>query len=358
MAIPKIAVSGVVANVILAVLTTIIVSLRFYARKRSKLSLGADDWLILFCLVCSIGLCIECVYAAATGLRGVHLSTLSFPNIERFFAVQFADALICHFLYGLIKISVVVFYKRIFTGRTFKTCANVVLGMISLYIILSFFLFLFSAHPVASYWDTPPELIGTQFVLDVPNLIIACAAVDIFLDLAVLSLPFPVIKGLHMPTDKKIYVSAVFLLGGFCLISSCIRLYFSQKLFGTSTPDLRLDDEVNLWAHIEAYASTITACLPTLAPLLRGGRNLDSMIGSVRSAFSIRSDKSSIFRRNPSESQSNNLPSPSHEKAPWNKEGPTSVVTSGIRDLESQKYPGEKILVQKSFFSATGSANS
>ncbi|KAI9643617.1 hypothetical protein NHQ30_008239 [Ciborinia camelliae] len=270
MAIPEVAVGGVVANVILAFFATIIVSLRFYARKRSKLALQADDWLILFCL-----------------------------------------------------------------------------------------LFLFSAHPIAAYWNTSPELIGTQFVLDVPNLVIACAAVDIFLDIAVLSLPFPVIKGLHMPTDRKFYVSGVFLLGAFCLISSCIRLYYTQKLFGTSTPDLKLDEEVYLWAHIEAYASIITACLPTLAPLLRGGRNLGSMIGSVRSIFSIRSKSSSLFRKQSSDSQSNNLPSPHSEKAPWNEDGPTSVVTGGTGDLESQKYPKypeKRILVQKSFVSAAGSA--
>ncbi|ESZ92449.1 hypothetical protein SBOR_7166 [Sclerotinia borealis F-4128] len=359
MAIPEVAVGGVVANVILAIFTIIIVSLRFYARKRSKLALKADDWLILFCLVCSLGLCVECIYAATTGLRGVHLSTLSFPNIERFFEIQFADALICHFVYGLIKLSVVIFYKRIFTSRTFNICANTVLGMISLYMVLSFFLFLFSAHPVAAYWNTSPELIGTQYNLDVPNLVIVCAAVDIFLDLAVLSLPFPVIKGLHMPTEKKLYVSGVFLLGAFCLISSCIRLFYSQKLFGTSTPDLNLDDKVYLWAHIEAYASTITACLPTLAPLLRGGRNLGSMIGSVRSIFSIRSKSSSLFRRHSSSSQSNGLPSPNSEKPPWNEDGPISVVTGGACDLESQKfpkYPEERILVQKSFVSAAGSA--
>ncbi|KAJ8063519.1 hypothetical protein OCU04_007394 [Sclerotinia nivalis] len=347
MAIPQVAVGGVVANVILAVFATIIVSLRFYARKRSKLPLKSDDWLILFCLVCSIALCVECIYAAATGLRGVHLSTLSFPNIERFFEVQFADTLICHFVYGLIKVSVVVFYKRIFTSRTFNICANIVLGMISVYMILSFFLFLFSAHPVAAYWNTPPELIGTQFILDVPNLVIACAAVDIFLDIAVLSLPFLVIKGLHMPTEKKFYVSGVFLLGAL--------LYYSVKLFGTSTPDLKLDEEVYLWAHIEAYASTITACLPCLAPLLRGGRNLGSMIGSVRSIFSIRSKNSSLFRKQSSDSTSNNIRSPNSEKAPWNEDGPTSVVTGGTKDLESQKYPKERILVEKSFVSAAGS---
>ncbi|CCD50759.1 hypothetical protein BofuT4_P088220.1 [Botrytis cinerea T4] len=342
MAIPEVAVGGVVANVILVVLATIIVSLRFYARKRSKVALQADDWLILFCLVCSIALCVECIYAAASGLRGVQLSTLNFPDIERFFEVQFADTLICHFVYGLIKISVVVFYKRIFTSRTFVICANTVL-----------------AHPVASYWNTSPELIGTQFILDVPNLVIACAAVDIFLDIAVLSLPFPVIKGLHMPTEKKVYVSGVFLLGAFCLISSCIRLYYSQKLFGTSTPDLKLDEEVYLWAHIEAYASTITACLPCLAPLLSGGRSLGSIIGSVRSKLSIRSKNSSLFRKNSSDS--NRLPSPLSEKSPWNDDGsgPTSIVTGGARDLESQRYPKcpeERILVEKSFASAAGSS--
>lgn len=203
-----------------------------------------------------------------------------------------------------------------------------------------------------------------------------------------------------MPTEKKVYVSGVFLLGALwessvipdrllqladvkyysCLISSCIRLYYSQKLFGTSTPDLsksamtyhlpalinltviltlELDEEVYLWAHIEAYASTITACLPCLAPLLSGGRSLGSIIGSVRSKLSIRSKNSSLFRKN--SSGSNRLPSPLSENSPWNDDGsgPTSIVTGGARDLESQrypKYPEERILVEKSFASAAGSS--
>jgi len=54
---------------------------------------------------------------------------------------------------------------------------------------------------------------GSQNTLNIQNLIIALASVDIFLDIAVLSLPFPVIRRLHMSTDKKIYVSGVFMLG-------------------------------------------------------------------------------------------------------------------------------------------------
>jgi hypothetical protein len=53
-----------------------------------------------------------------------------------------------------------------------------------------------------------------------------------------------------------------------CLLTSC---------------DIELSDDNDLWAHIEAYASTFTACLPTLRPLTHG---LTSVIGSVRSLLS------------------------------------------------------------------------
>lgn len=53
MAIPQISVGGVVANLILVVLSISAVALRFYARKRSKQPLKSDDWVISVCLVCS-----------------------------------------------------------------------------------------------------------------------------------------------------------------------------------------------------------------------------------------------------------------------------------------------------------------
>jgi hypothetical protein len=49
-----------------------------------------------------------------------------------------------------------------------------------------------------------------------------------------------------------------------------------------------------LWAHIEAYASTFAACLPTLPPLFKG-RSLDSVLGSVRSIFSSSYSRSASF---------------------------------------------------------------
>lgn len=53
--------------------------------------------------------------------------------------MEFSDILICHFVFGLTKISVVLFYKRIFTTRRFVLAANIVLVTITLFILISFF---------------------------------------------------------------------------------------------------------------------------------------------------------------------------------------------------------------------------
>jgi hypothetical protein len=59
----------------------------------------------------------------------------------------------------------------------------------------------------------------------------------------------------------------------------------------TGLRPLELSEINTLWAHIEAYASTLAARLPTLPPLFKG-RTLHSVVNSVRSIFSIAQSKS------------------------------------------------------------------
>lgn len=117
-----------------------------------------------------------------------------------------------------------------------------------------------------------------------------------------------------------------------------------------------LDEQVYLWAHIEAYSSLITACLPTLSPLFLNMRSLDSIVGSVRSVLSIRSKASSIFKPSGSDDHSQRSQSSDTEKTPWNNsEGPTSTAGRGrnIHDLESQVHNTEVIMVEKTFVSGS-----
>lgn len=52
-----------------------------------------------------------------------------------------------------------------------------------------------------------------------------------------------------------------------------------------------------MWAHIEACASIVTACLPTLAPLAAGPQGLGSLLSSVRSLFTRWGSTLSLLKR-------------------------------------------------------------
>jgi hypothetical protein len=61
-------------------------------------------------------------------------------------------------------------------------------------------------------WWTPIPM-RQHFGIDWSTFIITMTVMDLFLDLVVLSLPWPIIAKLHMSTKKKIYVGIFFLLG-------------------------------------------------------------------------------------------------------------------------------------------------
>ncbi|TVY82604.1 hypothetical protein LSUE1_G001367, partial [Lachnellula suecica] len=276
-------------------------------------------------------------------------------NVGQF---HMAEIIIGNVVYGTIKISAVLFYKRIFTTKAFKISANLVLGAISLYIVLAFFLLLFCSRGVVSYWTTPPLEDGTEFVLNFPALNTSLAAVDIALDVAVLSLPSIVIRKLHMSFERKCWVSGIFLLGGFCLISSIIKLVYACKLFHYFT--LSIDEQtsekklfcsrilltisppetfaiIELWATIEASASIFTACLPTLGPLFRDGPALSSFMGSFKSLFS----RSTLSSRGQTSHPNNSSQSINSSKRKWyelHSRGQKSNITAGTpaSDIESQ----------------------
>jgi len=54
---------------------------------------------------------------------------------------------------------------------------------------------------------------GTQYVLYPPTLITIFAVLDVALDICVLSLPFPIIRSLHLSRKRRFGVAAIFLLG-------------------------------------------------------------------------------------------------------------------------------------------------
>lgn len=140
--------------------------------------------------------------------------------------------LLCHIAYAAIKLSVLLFYKRIFITLWFQRTANVFMAVVVAWLIAATFVsdvlvlvcpdtqtlegHVFSANPVDSWWNFGADkepLLDFKPVINYQIFLAALAAIDIGLDVFTLLLPVPVIRSLQVSRTKKIYLLAIFALG-------------------------------------------------------------------------------------------------------------------------------------------------
>ena len=113
---------------------------------------------------------------------------------------------------GCIKLSLIIWYRKIFRGRRFNI-ASWIAGAIVLIWAVSFFIAqVFACRPVhIIYTGTIKEFL-TQCI-DTVAMLEAFAITDVLTDIMVLSLPLPMVWSLQMSPQRKAIVCGIFLLG-------------------------------------------------------------------------------------------------------------------------------------------------
>jgi hypothetical protein len=111
---------------------------------------------------------------------------------------------------ALTKISVLVFYLRIFPNTWFRYAAFATIGMITISTTIISLITVFSCHPIPYFWDR--DIRGGK-CLNVNALAYANSAMSIVQDLIIVSLPLPVLVKLNMGKKKKIGVGIMFAVG-------------------------------------------------------------------------------------------------------------------------------------------------
>ncbi|KAB8349606.1 hypothetical protein FH972_023629 [Carpinus fangiana] len=244
------------------------------------------------------GLCVMAAWASVHGGLGVPQDSLS-PD------ETWAQELISTPAIGLIKISVCLFYKRIFSTRKFKTMANIMIAAAVAWTIAFTSTLAFNLIPFPLEWALTPN---RPHNLNFAAMLIAMGSTDLLLDLIILSMPIPVIKNLHMPTHKKIMIGGMFGLGGFCIISSTIRLtYIIKFIFVYGTDD----------------AFSVCACLPSYGPFFRMSFDKNPFFASIKSfasKLSLLTRTGRLSSRDPATYKSNN--ESTHASCPDDDEHP------------------------------------
>lgn len=138
---------------------------------------------------------------------------------------MFAGQFLYLFTIGLVKVSIVLFYKRIFVTNGFKKVAWGLLVLIGMWLTAFFLTTLFQSWPISRNWTGVGENI-----MDAKVMYVALAASDLALDIIILVTPLPVIKNLGIALEKKLAIATLFGLGFLCIIASAIRLYYTNRL--------------------------------------------------------------------------------------------------------------------------------
>ncbi|KAI1494127.1 hypothetical protein F5X96DRAFT_684848 [Biscogniauxia mediterranea] len=259
----------------LMVLSSIAVGLRFWARKKHKLSLMADDWIAVLALLSYIGASI-CVFTMVQN-RVLGYSSHDFTpeqtetmgqtdNIS-----QIALDVLTNTTLACVKLSALFFYQRIFcTGgkrSVFWTVTCVTIIIVILWLVVFQFLtgFQCGTH-FSALWDGSYLQYCTISFPFLYGLVIS----DFLLDIWILVLPIPGILRLHTTSRRKLSIIGVFLLALVGLGASIARMvqYIKIELGGPDyllyTDHERLITQSFFYTMFEGGMALIAVNLPSL----------------------------------------------------------------------------------------------
>lgn len=113
--------------------------------------------------------------------------------------------------YGLIKLSVLLFYRRIFVTRAFQLYNAILVILILLWAIvfLCTEIFACGSHPTVQWSKHQP----TVHCLNQPQILLWFAITDVIGDIAVLTMPYGSIRKLQLDKRRKAGLAGIFMLG-------------------------------------------------------------------------------------------------------------------------------------------------
>lgn len=216
-----------------------------------------------------------------------------------FLEILFAQQLSTTLAFALTKLSVLLFYKRVFRGNTFNVAVWTMITIIGVWSVAFFFANLLQCYPISLNWEAS----GAQAdsCIQTNTMYLAQAWTDVLTDIMILSLPIPCIWALQMPARHKVGVTAIFLLGILTVLSGIAKLVVFYHIIALAAGD---DSDLTwfetpgvLWPMVESALGIVGACLPLLRPLFAGTstqgfmRNLRSV--AIRTITGAEEPKSS-----------------------------------------------------------------
>ncbi|KAF7179935.1 hypothetical protein CNMCM7691_008987 [Aspergillus felis] len=227
---------------------------------------GKDDLAMIVTMSLVIPLSALSVVLADLGL-GKDMWTVPPDNITHILYIYFYDELVYLSIIPLTKISICLFYLRVFPARHFRIMTYVVIGLNAGYLIVFILISVFQCRPIKGAW-LRWDGEGHYSCNNINAQGWSAAAINMILDLTVMALPLRELYRLNLSLRKKLFVMSMFSLGIFVTLVSIIRL--NSLIHFAATDNVTWDYvEIGYWSTIEVHVGIICACLPAMRALMR-----------------------------------------------------------------------------------------
>lgn len=140
---------------------------------------------------------------------GRHSWTMLPENYTPYMKAFYSSVVVYNVATCVVKISILLQYRRIFTGKVMQKLTMAALIFEGAWAITLSILLPLVCHPVANFWD--PTVEGS--CLNQLAIWYVMASINLVSDFVIFSMPLPVIKNLQLPKKQKIMLMGVFCLG-------------------------------------------------------------------------------------------------------------------------------------------------
>ncbi|KAI9168098.1 Satratoxin biosynthesis SC20 cluster protein [Paramyrothecium foliicola] len=251
----------------LAVLIGICVLQRMVSKLFWKLNIALDDWIIFFTtLLFTVPSLVINVHGLVANGMGHDIWTVPFEQITLFGTFFHVMATLYFTQMALIKLTLLVFYLRIFPTIFIRRVLYGTIIFTCLYGVVYMFTAIFQCLPVTYFstkWDGEHE--GS--CASINAITWSNAGISIALDFWMLAIPLSQLSSLNLDGKKKIGVAMMFCVGTLFTIVSIVRLHVLVKFGHTENPTWDYL-EVCKWSTIEIAVGIICVCMPSFRLLL------------------------------------------------------------------------------------------
>jgi len=251
-------VSSIVACMVFAGISVIG---RVVSRRINKLELSASDFLSVGGLLGAWVISLIVIEEAKLGL-GRHIEVVPLANVRMILLTTYIGEIFYSITFPMVKLSILLLYRSIFPGKGMMLATNIVATFVIGWGISLLLVSIFSCKPIHGFWDVTVK----STCVDSKWFFVGNSIPNMIADLVILCLPMRKVWLLKMSTRSKWAVSAIFLLGGFVVVASALRVYFMLTMNPSDITWTYVG--VGLWTAVEIDVAVTSACLPTLRPVL------------------------------------------------------------------------------------------